>query len=315
MDRPYLLFWVILVDLAAVSPEQTLPYRLRELGINREFLRRMTTGPDTLFSPLSPTREALYSDDPACIVLRALFCGIPVPRAELEDALGRNTDVPWTEVERGNVVCPFHVRIVRDLLLFSDYIDARADAVMGAGETTAILYDASRPDLRVRRVLDLGCGAGTLALLLARDAEKVIGTDINPRAIDMAQRNASMNGIGNVEFRTGDLYEPVGDERFDLIVSQPPYYPSTAGAERKTFLHAGERGDEIARAVVAGLPDHLEPDGRALVFASWPVDAEAIVLPGFQIEQIHWPAAEIPATRQTLTTIRPTGYDDRSLHE
>ena len=276
----------------------------------------MTSGPDTLFSPLSPTREALYSDEPACIVLRALFCGVPVPRTELEHALGRNTAFPWIVDESGNLVCPFHVRIVRDLLLFSDYIDATPDAVMGAGETTAILYDASRPRLRLNRVLDLGCGAGTLALLLARDAEHVVGTDINPRADDMARRNASINGIGNAEFRTGDLYEPVADERFDLIVSQPPYYPTAAGAESQTFLHAGERGDEIARAVVAGVPDHLAPTGRALVFASWPVDAEPLALPGFHIEQIHSPAAEIPGTRQTLTIIRRedmAGYDDRSL--
>ena len=74
----------------------------------------------------------------------------------------------------------------------------------------------------------------------------MIGTDINPRAIALARANATLNGIGNVEFRAGNLYEPVQGDEFDLIVSQPPYYPALPGSE-KTFLHGGPRGDELSR--------------------------------------------------------------------
>lgn len=265
----------------------------------------MTSGPDTLFSPLTPTREALYSDEPPCLVVRALFCGVPVRSADLTRAISWETDAWWLkESTPGYVVCPFHVRLVRDLLLFSDYIDSAGDAVMGAGQTTAILYDASRPERRVKRVLDLGCGAGTLALLLAREADEVIGVDINPRAVIMADRNAKANGIENVEFRVGDLYAPVNRARFDLIVSQPPYYPAIAAGKRQTFLHGGDRGDEIARAVVAGISDHLTPCGRAFIFASWPIGGEAIQVPACVIQEINSDVPEIEGTRQTLTVIK-----------
>lgn len=214
--------------------------------------------------------------------------------------------VPWSllaEREPGLFVCPYHVRFVRHVLLFSDYVDAAADAVMGAGETTAILYEASRPERRVRRVLDLGCGAGTLALLLAGDADEVIGTDVNPRAVMISRLNAEINGITNVDFRAGDLYAPIAGERFEVIVSQPPYYPAGADSPRQTYLHGGEHGDEIARAVMEGIPDHLAPDGKAFVFASWPIGRERIELPGMRVRQIHSAAPEIPGTCQVLNII------------
>ena len=287
-----------------MAPKQTLATRIHELGVTRDFLRRTTAGPDTLFSPLTPTREALYSDEPPCVVVRGLFCGVPVLRKELAQAIHCEAGAWWlNESTPGYVICPFHVRLVRELLLFSDYIDSAVDAVMGAGETTAILYDASRPERRVKRVLDVGCGAGTLALLLARDADEVVGVDINPRAVMLADRNAQANGIENVEFRVGDLYAPVNGESFDLIVSQPPYYPAMAAGKRQTFLHGGDRGDEIARAVVVGISDHLTPGGRAFIFASWPIGGEAIRVPDCVIQEMDSDVPEIEGTRQTLTVI------------
>ena len=221
-----------------------LTIRFGELGINRQSLRSMTEGEDNLRGPLTPTRETEFSDDPARVVARSFFCATPSSRAELAGALGE--ELFAVSIDSGLLVrageaafaCPFHVRPVRVLFLWSDYVHLDADpyAVMGAGETTAVLYRAARPRCRIRSALDLGSGAGTLALVLAADAARVIGTDINPRAIALARANATLNGIGNVEFRAGDLYEPVQGDEFDLIVSQPPYYPALPGSE-KTFLH------------------------------------------------------------------------------
>lgn len=101
-----------------------------------------------------------------------------------------------------NHTFPYHLRIVRGLYLFSDYLgEGDPDAVMGAGETTAILYQAAKPARSVERLLDLSCGAGTLALLLAKDAAEVLATDINPRAVALGAFNAAINGIRDVEFR------------------------------------------------------------------------------------------------------------------
>jgi SAM-dependent methyltransferase len=163
--------------------------------------------------------------------------------------------------------------LIENLYLFSDWPGADPNEVLPPGETTAILYRAARSACPAGRVLDLGCGSGTLALLLAPHVRHATGTDINPRAITLSRLNAEVNGIDNVEFRVGSLYQPIDSERFDLIVCQPPYVPRTAGQPQHLFLHGGERGDELAREIIAGLATHLTPPGRALIFSDWPLTA------------------------------------------
>lgn len=291
-----------------------LAARFRELGIDRSFIRRMTERSDDLRSPLRPTREALLVDDPAAAALLLFFCGEALTSERAGLALGsalfnvaRESGLLIVDGD-GSFLCPFHVRLVRDLYLFSDYLRISdsaddQDRVMGAGETTAILFQAACPRERVGRLLDLGCGAGTLALLLARDADHAVGTDLNPRAIEISRLNAALNGIGNVEFRVGSLYEPVAGETFDVIVSQPPYYPNSSGASL-TFLHGGTRGDELARAIVQGVPGRLSKSGSAYVFASWPRDAEPRILDGFDVLELHTNRRELHGTRQSLNVIR-----------
>ena len=77
------------------------------------------------------------------------------------------------------------------------------------------------------RVYDLFCGIGTLSLVLARSAGEVWGVEIVPEAIDDAERNADLNGIGNARFRVGDArttIRPLVEEagRPDLVVVDPP---------------------------------------------------------------------------------------------
>jgi SAM-dependent methyltransferase len=267
------------------------------VGVDSAALVRLTQGVDGLRGPLTPTREASLRDDATSLAVRKFFC-----REEMVESV---EDAAWIGAGLlvrgacGTVIAPFHLRIVRGLYLFSDYLNDESDAVMGAGETTAVLYQAARPRSRVGRVYDLGCGAGTLALLLAREAEYVLGTDVNPRAVTLAQFNAAANGIQNAEFRCGDLYEPARGERFDLIVSQPPYYPGS----RLTFLHGGERGDELPTRVLEGLPDHLTPTGRGLVFTSWPEARELLVSPMLRHLELRTNRRELHGTRQSIDVV------------
>jgi SAM-dependent methyltransferase len=279
---------------------------LEKAKVDAAYLREHSAGPDDLRSALSPSRIAQLRDDPCDVLFRLWFCQEEVQRALVEPLLG---PVLGEVIETGllldegeSLVAPFHLRLVRGLLLFSDYLDFHSEgAVMGAGETTAVLYSCSRPATRVGSALDLGCGAGTLALLLAADADRVLGTDINERAVALATFNAAVNGLSNVEFRAGDMWQPVGDEQFDLIVSQPPYYPRGTAAEAdQTFLHGGERGDELARRVVAGVPEHLRPAGRAFVFASWPEAADSPHPPDLQTLELTTNRREVHGTRQSL---------------
>jgi 16S rRNA (guanine1207-N2)-methyltransferase len=115
---------------------------------------------------------------------------------------------------------------------------------------TALLIETLDPS-PTDVILDLGCGWGALGIAAARAAPlgRVVMTDINRRAILLARGNVRRNEILNVEVRSGPIFRPVATERFDLIVSNPPYH-----AGRETIL-------EILREA----PRHLSDRGRLLL--------------------------------------------------
>lgn len=298
------------------SLARQLGSRLRGLSVDRDYIRRHVEPGDSLRAPLRSLRAVQFSDEPAALLLRLLFCREQLSAAEAAEALG--SEAFYREALDGGLLlagaaAPFHLRTAGGLYLLSDYLDHEdddaGDAVMGAGETTAILWGAARPAHRLGRVLDLGCGAGTLALLLAQHADEALGTDINRRAVEIARFNAALNGIANAKFAAGSLYEPAGDAPFDLIVSQPPYYPRRAGGAELTFLHGGERGDEIPRAVLAGVAGRLTPGGRALIFSSWPADSEPRALAGHDALELTTRRRELHNADQSLLVIEPARGD------
>jgi precorrin-6B methylase 2 len=138
----------------------------------------------------------------------------------------------------------------------------RPDIVQGvtaAARTLANLL-VRRP---VTRALDLGTGCGVLALTMARHAERVVATDVNPRAVELARMSAARSGIGNVDFREGDWYAPVAGERFDLIACNPPYVISP---ETRLLFRDGS---EATPGVVRAAADHLVPGGLAELLVNW----------------------------------------------
>lgn len=74
-------------------------------------------------------------------------------------------------------------------------------------------------------ILDLCTGSGCIALALAKALPHatVIGSDINPQAINLACNNKALNGVENVQFMHSDLFEKLAHEKFDIIISNPPY--------------------------------------------------------------------------------------------
>jgi SAM-dependent methyltransferase len=175
------------------------------------------------------------------------------------------------------VASPFHTQFVQGVLVAADELAQGEDAVMGAGSTTGELFAAGLPRRRLGSMLDLGCGAGACALAMAAHADRVVGTDINPRAIVLGRMNAMLNGIANAEFREGDLFAPVDGERFDLILSQPPFVAMPDGATARTYLYGGRRGDELPLRVIAQAPAYLAETGRAIVLVDFPLpDGEGV---------------------------------------
>jgi release factor glutamine methyltransferase len=124
-------------------------------------------------------------------------------------------------------------------------------------------------------VLDLATGSGAIALAIAseRPGCRVVGTDLSPDAVTLAIRNAVRLDLAHIEFRVGSWFEPVQDERFDLIASNPPYIaegdPRVEAGVRRHEPHAalfsGATGLEALSAIVTSAPRHLNPGGWLLL--------------------------------------------------
>lgn len=151
-------------------------------------------------------------------------------------------------------------------------------------------FFASRIDGRLvgadAAVLDMGTGSGVCALFAARHARRVVAVDINPEAVRCATVNALMNRLdARIDIRQGDLFAPVGNERFDLILFNPPFI---FGAP-KDARDAAWRSSDLPQRFAAGLAARLKPGGAALVLLSSFGDAcpsyEAELLScGFRLE-------------------------------
>jgi release factor glutamine methyltransferase len=120
------------------------------------------------------------------------------------------------------------------------------------------------------RVLDVCTGSGVLAITAAQRGAHATAVDISRRAVLCARLNARLNGV-RVRAVRGDLLAAVGDERFDAIVSNPPYLPGDPALPRSGAQRAWEGGHD-GRALLDRLceqaPRHLAPGGVLLVVHS-----------------------------------------------
>lgn len=119
----------------------------------------------------------------------------------------------------------------------------------------------------VQRALDLGTGCGIQALHLSGHCADIVGTDTNPRALALAQATAGLNGM-SWDLRLGSLFDPVAGERFDLIVSNPPFVVG-AGARDYIYRDSGVAGDGLCRTIIENVGNYLTPGGTAQIMANW----------------------------------------------
>ncbi|MBR7743377.1 methyltransferase [Phycicoccus sp. BSK3Z-2] len=145
------------------------------------------------------------------------------------------------------------------------------DHVLGVGGASTTLASWT-PRPRVARVLDVGTGSGVQALHLAAHADEVVVTDLSERALGYARFNAALNGTG-WQVRSGSMLEPVAGERFDLVVSNPPFVitPRSGVVPLFEYRDGGRPGDEVVRDLVRSVGDHLEPGGIAQLLGNWEV--------------------------------------------
>lgn len=220
-------------------------------------------------------------DDPLSTLVRLFLLGAQVPRGHLLEVFTR---VPLDalvaggvlEVADGGVRAALDIRPhsdgARDFLVVSDQDAAlrgaplRRDHVLGIGGASMSL---ARAVIRtpVRRALDLGTGCGIQALHLDGHCEQIVGTDTNERALKVAAATARLNGM-SWDLRSGSLFEPVAGERFDLIVSNPPFVVGS-GASDYIYRDSGVAGDGLCRSLIEQVGDYLNPGGTAQIMANW----------------------------------------------
>ena len=123
------------------------------------------------------------------------------------------------------------------------------------------------------QIADLGTGTGAvaLALLWERPQWTAVATDIDGEALAVARRNAARHGVADrITFAQGSWLAPLGEARFDAIVSNPPYIasstiegldPSVRDHDPRAALDGGSDGLDAYRAILADTPDHLVPRG------------------------------------------------------
>ncbi len=151
-------------------------------------------------------------------------------------------------------------------------------------QDTEVLVETALEELKRRglgeaplRILDLCTGSGCILLSLLHELRNSggLGTDLSEEALEAARENAVRLGLQErAAFRQGDLWEPVGDERFDLIVSNPPYVPTEViptlepevrCGEPYAALDGGEDGLVFYRKIMREAAGHLKPSGIIIV--------------------------------------------------
>ena len=218
-------------------------------------------------------------DEAAFLVLEAL--GLPIHNIE-----------PWlalkpTKLERARLSALIDARITLRIpapyLLGAAYmhgvrfhIDRRA--LIPRSFIGDMLADGALPigdPRRIRRILDLCTGSGCLAILaaLAFPQARIDAVDLSAGALALARRNVATHRLGDrIALHRGDLFRPVGKQRYDLIVSNPPYVDAGGMAklppeyrhEPRLALAAGKDGLDLVRRILDEAPHHLTKNGSLL---------------------------------------------------
>ncbi len=154
-------------------------------------------------------------------------------------------------------------------------LEVTPDVLVPRPETEMLVERALQLGTAACRVVDLGTGSGAIALALATERPdwSITGVDRSPAALDVARRNGAKLGLARIRWIEGDWFAPLERERFDLIISNPPYIAEGDAAmqdpallhEPRAALTPGGDGFAALHAIACAAPGHLEPGGWLLL--------------------------------------------------
>ena len=196
----------------------------------------------------------------------AKHCGEMVP----EDVLGMMLESGLLAFEAGMLGPQAMILHTQGFLVAADHPVAiqkkQTEMVLWPNPTSKFLarFAISRHS---RATLDLGTGSGILSLGAARYSDTVVATDLNTRAVACARFNARLNESENIEVLGGDCFAPVTGRRFDLILSNPPFFitPQTD----YMFCDNPMDLDGLCRRLVKEAPEYLHEDGYMQMLCEW----------------------------------------------
>lgn len=226
-------------------------------------------------STVAADRALDGAGDPQAAAIRLWLLQQPVPAGQLRwlevSALRAAGLVEGTDDLRATVELKPHGSERRQGWVCSDQtpLDTRnprprPDFVLGASPASTTLTQLV-PRRPVGSALDLGTGCGIQAVHLAEHTDRIVATDLNPRALELARITLGLNQV-EAELRLGSLYEPVAGQSFDLVVTNPPYVMSPPGGQL-VYREGGFEADQLMREVVRSAP--LNPDGLLVVLGNW----------------------------------------------
>ena len=154
----------------------------------------------------------------------------------------------------------------------------RATVRAGRDRMRSTLLSWLPEDLQGRRILDAGCGTGALGLTAAMlsGTGRVLMVDADAEAVRCASRGITKAGVTNAEVRASDVGSAVGDERFDVVVANPPF-------------HQGKTTDLLVpRQFIADAYAHLNAKGRLLLVANRTLPYEQLIADRFgEVRTLH----------------------------
>ena len=173
---------------------------------------------------------------------------------------------------------------------FSLEFEVGRDVLIPRPDTESVVVECLRlaKGMTAPAVLDIGTGSGCLAVSVAKyhKTAQVTATDVSAAALAVASRNAAKHGVADrIRFLEGDLYAPLpAGERFDFILSNPPYIPhgdipalpvGVRDFEPHVALDGGPDGYAVFDRLIAGAADRLKPGGYLIVEIGSPQEEQA----------------------------------------